>query len=112
HTLWTYTNRVEIDADAFPHHAICYLDLGSLCEEDAELMAEEMTIALRQAFGAGASVGVARGKLTAHLAAQAVRRDEVLLVSREEEAAFVAPFAITNLPLSKDETRRLHLLGI
>lgn len=111
-TLWTFTNRVEIDADAYPHHAICYLDLGSLRDADACLMAEEMARALRAAFGVGASVGLGHGKLTAYLAAQRAMRDEVLLVEREDEAAFISPFPIDTLPLHKADARRLHLLGI
>ncbi|MBK8027200.1 MAG: hypothetical protein IPK19_38875 [Chloroflexi bacterium] len=114
--LWTFTNRVEIDSDAYPHHAIAYLDLGSLRATDACLLGEEMVRMLREVFRVGASVGLAAGKLTAFLAAQNAPRGTIRRVGGEvgwhEAAAFIAPFPAEALPLLKEEARRLHLLGI
>jgi DNA polymerase IV len=110
--LWTFTNRVEIDDGAYPQQAVCSLDLGRLKAEDAGYLGERLIEEIGAQTGMSASVGLARGKFPAYIAALSAPPDEVMAVPRGEEAGFVAPHPVDLLPLSKDAARTLRLLYI
>lgn len=111
--LWTllaeFSAVVEVEVEASGIKA--YVDLGpgkpSLHEETAQLMRE----AVEQELGLQASIGVAHGKFTAHVAA-AAGEGSVLLVPAGREAAFLAPFPVDLLPLPEEMRHRLRLLGL
>jgi len=109
-TLWTFSNRVEVDRSVFPQAAVCYIDLGSLCDSDANHLADEMLRAVTETMHLPVQIGVATGKLSARLAAQ--RPNRVLLVPAQKERSFVAPFLVDHLPLTKEAKHRLGLLGL
>lgn len=107
--LWDYTNRVEVDEAASPQTAIFYLDLGTLRETDLCYLGEHLRQAVTAQFGAGVAVGLASGKFPALLATYG-HPEAVTLVPRHQEAAFVAPYPVSRLPVSKETARRLSLL--
>ena len=109
-TLWTYTNRIELDADAMPQAAVLWLDLGRNKDGDAQMLGERIRASVGR-IGLTASVGIARGKFTA-LAAATHLDCGVRLVKRGEDAAFLAPLPVSLLTLKKEDVRRLDLLGI
>jgi DNA polymerase IV len=110
--LWTFTNRVEIDSDAYPQQAVCYLDLGRLNADDAGYLGQRLIEEITSQTGMTASVGLARSKFTAHIAALSAPPGQVMAVPRGEEANFVAPHPVDLLPLSKTTARTLRLLYI
>ncbi len=103
-TLWVFTNRVEVDMQAMPQTGIFYLDLGRLNREDTLYLRERIQAALPFR----ASVGLAAGKFAAYVAAA----NRVPEIPRGEEAAFIAPYPVDLLPLSRESARRLELLCI
>jgi nucleotidyltransferase/DNA polymerase involved in DNA repair len=109
-TLWTYTNRIELDADAMPQAAVLWLDLGRTKDDDAQMLGERIRAAVGR-IGLTASVGIGRGKFTA-LAAATHTDCLVRLVKHGEDAAFLAPLPVSLLSLKKEDARRLDLLGI
>jgi DNA polymerase IV len=108
--LWTFTNRVELDPVAFPQTAVCYLDLGTLYEADLHHIGSQLAETIKQQLGLDSTVGIATGKFPALLAATI--DNPVTLIPPGQEAAFVAPFPVELLPLSKDAARRLDMLYI
>ncbi len=103
--LWTFSNRVEVDAAAFPQSAVCYVDLGNLNAVDLERLTAEM----HKALHLRASIGVAGGKLPARLAAF---KGGARIVPHGDERAFIAQFPVDCLGFDKESRRRLELLGI
>jgi DNA polymerase IV len=110
-TLWEYTNRVEVDETAYPQTGVFYLDLGMLREADARYLGEHLQKAVSEQVRAEVSVGLGSGKFPAYLAAYG-QPGKVTLVPRYEEAAFVAPFPASLLPMSRDTARRLSILWL
>jgi len=109
--LCNYTTRVEVDEAAYPQTGVLYLDLGTLRDEDARYLGDQIQHAVQQQFQTVVAVGLASGKFPAYVAA-AGRAGKVTLVARHQEAAFVAPYATSLLPASKETARRLALLYI
>jgi nucleotidyltransferase/DNA polymerase involved in DNA repair len=109
--LWDYTNRVEVDEAAYPQTGVFYLDLGTLHDEDARYLGDQIQHAVQQEFHTEVSVGLASGKFPAFVAA-AGHAGKVTLVTRHQEGAFVAPYSAVLLPASKETARRLALLYI
>lgn len=105
--LWTFTNRVEIDSDAHPQDAACYLDLGRLNADDARYLCQRLAVEISAQTDLAASIGLARGKLPAYIAAMSALPDQVMVVPHGEEASFVASYPVDLLPLSKDTARML-----
>ncbi|MBK8137684.1 MAG: hypothetical protein IPK52_18025 [Chloroflexi bacterium] len=108
-TLWTYTNRIEMAPAAMPQSAVFWLDLGLTRDDDASRIGEQIYAALSR-IGLRASVGMARGKFTAHAAAQ--HAHGVTLIPRGEDAAFLDPLPVGLLGLVRETARKLDLLGI
>ncbi|MBK9745764.1 MAG: hypothetical protein IPO91_03200 [Chloroflexi bacterium] len=108
-TLWTFTNRVEVEEVALPHTLIAYLDLGQLNATHLRDLSERLLDALIREVRMDASIGVAPGKFPAYVAA--VTDHPLTFVAREMSAAFVAPHPIHLLPLDKETERRLALLA-
>jgi nucleotidyltransferase/DNA polymerase involved in DNA repair len=109
-TLWTYSNQIELDADAIPQSAVLWLDLGRTMDDDAQMLGERIRASVGR-IGLTASVGIARGKFTA-LAAATHSDCDVRLIKRGEDAPFLAPLSVSLLSLKKEDARRLDLLGI
>lgn len=109
-TLWTFTNRIELDEDTMPQAAVLWLDLGLNKDSDAQMLGERIRASVGR-LGLITSVGIARGKFTA-LAAATHTNCDVQLVRRGEDAAFLGPLPVSLLSLKKEDARRLDLLGI
>lgn len=109
-TLWTYTNRIELDEDSMPQSAVLWLDLGRTRDDDAQMLGERIRASVGR-IGLTASVGIARGKFTA-LAAATHADCSVRLIKRGDDAAFLASMPVSLLSLKKEDARRLDLLGI
>ncbi len=107
--LWTFTHQVEIDETAYPQTVVAYLDLGRLNLHDLAALGSQIAETVSASTSGVVTVGIAAGKFPAFVAAQA---GQVELVAPGEEAAFVAPYPVTLLPLSKATTRKLRLLFI
>jgi nucleotidyltransferase/DNA polymerase involved in DNA repair len=107
--LWEFTNRVEIDASAYPHTAIAYLDLGNLNAEALTYLGDLIRQMLQARMQVCATVGIARGKFISYIAAQ---NGTVTLISQAHQAECVAPYPVNLLPLNKAQSERLTILGI
>jgi len=108
--LWTFSNRVEVDIDAFPQSAVCYVDLGSLHAPDLQTLVDGMMQTVRTEMRLPLKIGVASGKLAARLAADQAFTPVIL--PRGAERDFIASFSIDQLPLTKAAKHRLDLLGL
>ncbi|OWY58949.1 hypothetical protein B7486_77210, partial [cyanobacterium TDX16] len=107
--LWTFTGQVEIDETSFPQSLTAYLDLGNLNETAMRQMSAQLMDAVRALFPGDISIGLARGKFPAFVAASGGKASEVHYIQPGSEAAFVAPYPVTLLPLSKASARKLRL---
>jgi nucleotidyltransferase/DNA polymerase involved in DNA repair len=108
--LMRYSQWSDVERDGL-QTAILYVDLGKLMPRDGRSLAEQIIDAL-QRLGFSAAIGLGSGKFTARVAAEQTPVGAVCLVGRGEEAAFLAPHPVALLPLDKETTRRLNLLGL
>lgn len=106
-SLSAYTNRIEVH-DNFQGDLRLYLDFGRLKPSDGIALAQGI-IASCGELHLNASVGIAAGKFTAFAAASQAR---LCLVRPGDEPAFLAPFPLDLLPLSRAIAHQLWLLGI
>ncbi len=109
-TLWTFSNRVEVDESALPQAAVCYLDLGQVNEASALELGNGLLDAVRARLRLDCAIGIASGKFPAYVAAVTDR--PLTLVARGQEATFVAPHPVALLPLEREVERKLALLAI
>ena len=79
---------------------------------DPRPFAEDLISSLHRRLKFMAAVGVAEGKFTARVAAHITRPGLVKAVSIGEEAAFMAPLPVDQLPAGESMRWRLRLLGI
>ena len=100
--LLSITDRLECEYQ--PTSAVWYTD-------DA-FMLKHLITAIAEQTGIQAQVGIARTKFASRVAAASARVGEVITVSAGDEAAFLAPYSVTVLPLDKKMKRRLPLLGL
>jgi DNA polymerase IV len=107
-TLWTFTNRIQLDETAYPQNAVFYLDLGRLREDDLHLLRDEIESAMGKTLYQGVSVSLASGKLPAYLAAI----QNTPFVPRGKEEVFVASAPITLLALPKAIEHKLNVLRV
>jgi DNA polymerase IV len=90
---------------------VLYVDLGKLTPRDGRALARQIMDEF-QHLGFPAAVGLASGKFTARVAAEQTTVGEICLIGRGDETAFLAAHSVTLLPLDKETTRRLTLLGL
>jgi nucleotidyltransferase/DNA polymerase involved in DNA repair len=124
--LSTFTNRIEV-APGFwetlskkrtrktihPSAAVVYLDLGKLNNpQELTALARQIRFNLWDNLRVAAHIGLADNKFTASIAARFAHPHHPKLVSKGQEAAFLAALPITLLPLEGEAQRRLKLLGI
>lgn len=122
--LLDFTNKIEIisgfwnppkkkpTTPAYPSGAIYYLDLGKLKRAEALTLAEQLQQALTTKFGITACMGLASGKFTAAAAVRFATPDAPKLIRLGFERQFLSRLPVSLLPLNKDMSRRLYLLGI
>lgn len=125
-TLTQFTTRIELlsgfwDTDKkarkdaavlHPSAAIYYLDLGKLAPKDALILAGKIDQLLQTEFAVSCSIGLAKNKFVASVAARYAELGQAKLVRLGEEANFLAGFSVSVLPLGKELERRLYLLGM
>jgi nucleotidyltransferase/DNA polymerase involved in DNA repair len=105
--------KKRLDETLLPASAAAYcLDLGKLRGSDAVGLARQMQRILRDNLGLCSSVGLARGKYPALVAARVTQANYPKLIAPGEEAAFLAPFSIYILPLDRETGRRLERFSI
>ncbi len=110
-SLSVYTQFLELDERSFPQTAVIYLDIGSLRDDDLQRQVIDISFEVKQR-NLNASVGVARGKFPAAVAAQKAEMNHYSLVPEGQEAAFLANLPITRLPLSQDLAGRLSRMNV
>lgn len=100
-----------IEAKRGAQTAVIYVDIGKLMPQEGETIARQIIDRL-QAEGLKAAVGLASGKFTAAVAAATTKIEDVTLVKKGIETAFLAPLSSAFLPLDKETARRFDLLGL
>ena len=88
------------------------LDLEGLPEREALPFVQAMGQSVRQETKMDPAIGLARQKFTAQVAAVVCKTSHALPVKAGQETLFLASRSLSFLPLEKDMTRRLRLLGI
>jgi nucleotidyltransferase/DNA polymerase involved in DNA repair len=121
-TLREFSTRIEplpgfwqnkkTPGKAHPSAAMYYLDLGKLAAKDGLLLAEKIGELLLSEFGAPASIGLARSKFPAFVAARYSKPQYPTLIRPGEEGAYLASLPISLLPLGKELSHRLEAFGI
>jgi len=89
-----------------------YLDIGDLGQGEAIDVVQGIGQAVRKEVHLAASIGLAGGKFTAHVAASCVDPDQALIIAPGSEREFLQGFPVEVLPMDEDMARRLRLLGI
>ncbi len=92
--------------------ATLYLDLGNLKPSEAVEMANQVQAFARTRTGLAGKMGLSSGKFTSRVAATAVNVGDVLVVPQGQDASFLAPFAVSLLPIDGETLRQLDLLGL
>lgn len=92
--------------------AVEYQPTSAVWYTDDKLMLPHLLKAIEAQTGIQPQVGIARTKFPARVAAAVAHNAEVMIVPDGEEAAFLAPYPVTLLPLDKTMQRRLPLLGL
>ncbi len=88
------------------------LDLEGLPARESIPFVQEMGKTVRQETGFDPAIGLATNKFTAQVAATVSRASHALPVLSGHGAQFLSSRAIDFLPLDKESSRRLRLLGI
>ena len=88
------------------------LDLEGLPERESLPFVQAMGQSVRQETKMDPSIGLARQKFTAQVAATLCKTSHALPVKAGQETIFLASRSLTFLPLEKEMARRLRLLGI
>jgi len=118
HRLEVVDERQTVDGRSPPssglrgRSSIIYLGLNDLDWTAAVSTAQQIGQAVRERTGLALSIGLARSRFTAHIAAATVEPNEALFIPPGQDAAFLAPLRIELLPLDDELARRLRLLGI
>ena len=108
--LIPFTSLVE--PDQLGVAANLYLDLGSLPLPKPVELVQELGQTVRERTGLAPALGLAKGKFPAHVAATSVKPNRASIVSPGREAVFLAPRAISLLPLDPELAYRFHRLGL
>jgi len=88
------------------------LDLEGLPVQESIPFVQEIGKTLRRETSLTPAIGLADNKFAAQVAATICRPNHALPISPGEDAQFLASRAIDFLPLDKETSRRLRLLGI
>jgi DNA polymerase-4 len=105
-----FTSHLE-PGDLYPS-AISWLDLGHLEWTEAGEMARCLGQTLRRQTHLAPAIGLASGKFPAYVAATSVEPNKARIIAPGRESAFLAPFPVDFLPLEREMSRYLRLLGI
>jgi nucleotidyltransferase/DNA polymerase involved in DNA repair len=89
-----------------------YQATSAVWYSDDETMLPFLLEAIQTKAGIEAQVGLAKTKFVARVAAAVASPNAPVSVQEGNEAAFLAPYALSLLPLDKTMKRRLPLLGI
>jgi DNA polymerase IV len=108
-SLSTYSQWMDVDKP-YLQTATLYIDLGKLRPSDGRTLAQGIIDHLCREQGLSALVGLAADKFTALLAAHST--NNITLVPRGEEAAFLASQPVDLLDLDPELARRLALFGL
>jgi nucleotidyltransferase/DNA polymerase involved in DNA repair len=88
------------------------LDLEELPVRESIPFVQEIGKTLRRETNLAPAIGLAESKFTAQVAATLCRPSHALPVSPGDDAQFLSSRSVDFLPLDKETTRRLRLLGI
>ena len=112
-TLRDYANRIEpVRIHEKQPDGVIYLELGKLRRADADFLGQRLLDNLYQRTGLKASLGMAKSKFGAFVAAQSEENEQIKIITPDEEAAFLAPQPISLLPVGKEMARQFALLGL
>lgn len=108
HLLRDFSDRIEPHRDT--NVVYVHTDIGRLTPSSGLRLGRKIRRRMRRALGLPATVGLARGKFTAHLAA--CHTDDVRLIAPARELAEIGVYPVGLLPLEREALRRLDLFGI
>jgi nucleotidyltransferase/DNA polymerase involved in DNA repair len=109
--LTAYSQWIEADRN-YAQTAYVYLDLGKLRPSDGRALAVQMITRIAGDERLSSTVGLAADKFTAYAAANTVGQEQVQLIARGDEAAFLAPLSLSLLSPDRETARRFNLLGL
>lgn len=112
--LWHSFPESALGATAHAYYlpARYCLDLDGLPQSEAVTVVQEMGRQVRQETSFTPGIGVSADKFTAQIAATVCRPNHLLPVAAEGAAEFLSSRPLSFLPLSKEQSRRLHLMGV
>jgi DNA polymerase-4 len=102
----------KVEAEAGHLAAIIYADLSPLNHAERFEFAGDINQTLHQHLRLSPAFGLASGKFPAYVAAGSIGLNRVLCITPGQEGGFLAPLAVTCLPLEAELTRRFGLLGL
>jgi nucleotidyltransferase/DNA polymerase involved in DNA repair len=107
--LTTFSRRVELEYD---QAAVVWVDLGAIPDREARTRAGEIRDAIVDDTLFFPAVGLASGKFAARIAAVTAGDGGVRLVPAGDEKAFLSPFPVARLALTRKQAEQFKLLGI
>jgi nucleotidyltransferase/DNA polymerase involved in DNA repair len=94
-----------------PSAAIVYMDIGKHSRRDALDTASRIQ-AVCQTENLPVAIGLGSGKFVAAVAARYVEVGQIKLIGKGHEPSFLSQYPASLLPLDKEMSRKLNLLGI
>jgi DNA polymerase IV len=110
--LLDYGNHIDADSLSDGQVATIYLDLGKLTAAETLDLAQQMMLRIRAEIRLNVRIGLATNKFATYVQASSIDSGWAALIPRGHEADFLARFPAQMLPLDKEMSRRLDLLGI
>ena len=92
--------------------AVVYVDAGRVRDGQAAELASHITAIIRKTVKLTPAIGLASGRFPAWAASLSLKPGEVLHIPSDDEAATLAPYPVTLLPVDREAIRHLHLLGL
>jgi nucleotidyltransferase/DNA polymerase involved in DNA repair len=92
--------------------AMVYVDVGRVRDGQAAELASHITAAIHMAMNLTPAISLASGRFPAWAASLSLKPGEVLHIPCGDEAATLAPYPVTLLPVDREAIRHLHLLGL
>jgi len=108
----SHGRRVQPALGSGEGDGVWFVNPGRLRREQGLELADIMRDVILNETRLDPAIGLASNRFTARVAAASLSPHEMLLVPRDGEREFLAPYPVTLLPIYPEQARQLHLLGI
>jgi len=106
------SKRLQLAIGSDEGDGVWFMNPGRLRREQGMELAHSIQRAVQDTTRLDPAIGLAANRFTARVAAGSLDPHQALLVPRDGERAFLAPYPVTLLPIYPEQGRQLRLLAI